>query len=152
MLKKQVPNTCTRKLWKKVHPSTPQTLIFVTPLMRNRSFHFSIFGQNVTKMVPKCLQNGSLRIPSAPKTQFGARSKTSLKNRRQTSAHICQKYGPKGDPKTWYLGGFWGSGSQGAPGRFQGPSQGVKSEPKGAKMESNSHPKSINIDKNGFEN
>ena len=135
---------------KQVDTPTLKSLISVTPPARNRSFHFSIFTQNVIKMVPKCLQNGSLRMPSALKIQLGARFKTSVKNRHQTSANICQKYGPKGDPKKESFGGFWGSGSQGAPGRFQGPSQGVKSEPKGAKMESRSHPKSINIDKHGF--
>ena len=42
---------------------------------------------------------------------------------------------------------FFESVSWGAPGWPQGPCQGIKSEPKGIKMESRSHPKSANIGK-----
>ena len=77
----------------------PKSLICVSPLERERSFHFSRFIQNVIDLVPTRARNWSLWVPLGPERTQKRGLENIHKNRHhkvhQTVWNVLQKEGLK---------------------------------------------------------
>ena len=67
-MKIKCPNNLRMEMTKQGEIQALQSLIFVSPLTRNRSFNLFRFVESVIQKAPKAFRNWGLRVPLAPKS------------------------------------------------------------------------------------
>ena len=122
-LEKETSRKHPHKIHENKENACLENLIFMSTLVRNRSFHFSRFVQISSKMAPKGAGNWGLPGFFSSKTwqERGLKNiqKTSTRKVRKNVKKVVQKDVPKSDVFLVFLG----SGAKGAPGWSQGSLQ-----------------------------